>query len=183
MACKCLSNEALCGRQVTVFAEEELNRVANTVDSTVKIHPLAAHLDVSFVDVPLASDDTLALVETLQELRRKVNDPAVHGRMIDAQAAFGHHLFEITKAEIVSEVPAYAQQDHRSVELAAFEHRELPEILSPLCMIDIAITFAIKSLGAPETRSLRGFDGRNKIGGLSTAKFRTIDDRRTNAVK
>tara|TARA_R110000850_G_scaffold30853_1_gene85235 strand:+ start:1861 stop:2229 length:369 start_codon:yes stop_codon:yes gene_type:complete len=35
--------------------------------------------------------------------------------------AFGHHLFEITQAEIVGEVPAYAQQDHRSVEMAAFE--------------------------------------------------------------
>jgi acyl-CoA reductase-like NAD-dependent aldehyde dehydrogenase len=112
MSRKCLSNEALCSRQVTVFAEEELDRVTHTVDGTVEIHPLAAHLDVSFVDVPLASDGTLALVETLQQLRREVNDPAVHGRMIDAQAPFGHHLFEITQAEIVGEVPAYAQQDH-----------------------------------------------------------------------
>jgi len=36
MARKCLSKEALCSRQVTVFAEEELYRVTNTVDSTVE---------------------------------------------------------------------------------------------------------------------------------------------------
>lgn len=62
-----LSNEALCSRRVTVFAEEELNRVANTVYGTVEIHSLAAHLDIGFVQVPLASDGTLAPVEKLQQ--------------------------------------------------------------------------------------------------------------------
>ena len=73
----------------------------------------------------LVKDSTLARVETLQQLWREVNAPAANGRMIDPQAAFDHHLFEITKAEIVSEVSDYAQQDHRSVEMAAFEVRHL----------------------------------------------------------
>tara|TARA_R110000850_G_scaffold30853_1_gene85234 strand:+ start:1767 stop:1877 length:111 start_codon:yes stop_codon:yes gene_type:complete len=36
MARKCLSNEALCNRQVTVFAEEELNRVTSTAYGTAE---------------------------------------------------------------------------------------------------------------------------------------------------
>lgn len=31
--------------------------------------------------------------------------------MIDANAALGHHLFQIPQIEIVSQVPANAQQD------------------------------------------------------------------------
>mgnify|MGYP003674578617 CR=1 FL=1 len=142
MARKRLSNKALCSRQVTAFAEEELDRIANAVDGTVKIHPLAAHLDIRLVDVPLASDGTLALVETLQQQGREVNDPAVHSRMIDAHAAFGHHLFEITKAEIVSEVPAYAKQDDRLVEMAAFEHGKLPEISRDHYRLPVSEEFA-----------------------------------------
>ena len=59
MACKRLSKETLCSRQVTVLAEEELDRVANTVDGTVEIHPLATHLDVGFVKVPLPATGRL----------------------------------------------------------------------------------------------------------------------------
>jgi len=80
MASKRLSKKTLCSRQVTVFAEEELDRVANTIDGTVEIHTLAAHFDATFVKVPLVRDGALALVETLQQLGREVNDPAVNGR-------------------------------------------------------------------------------------------------------
>jgi len=77
--------EALCSRQVTVFAEEEFNHVANTVDGTVEINPLIGHLDVGFIKVPLANDGTLALAETRQQPGRELNAPAVYGRLTDAQ--------------------------------------------------------------------------------------------------
>ncbi|GAC1045409.1 hypothetical protein thsrh120_54140 [Rhizobium sp. No.120] len=46
--------------------------------------------------------------------------------MIDAHAALGHHLFQITQAEILGKIPANAQQDHGSIKMAAFEHVKLP---------------------------------------------------------
>ena len=64
-------------------------------------HPLTADLDIGLVQVPLACDGTLAPVEALQQLRREADDPAMHCGVIDAQAAFSHHLFQITQAEIV----------------------------------------------------------------------------------
>lgn len=51
--------------------------------------------------MPLAGDGPLALVEALQQLRREADDPAMHGGVIDAQAAFSHHFFQIAQAEIV----------------------------------------------------------------------------------
>ncbi|WP_189556726.1 hypothetical protein [Mesorhizobium sp. M4B.F.Ca.ET.089.01.1.1] len=59
---------------------------------------MAAYLDACLVHVPLAGDGALAPVEALQKLGREVNDPAVHGRMVDVQAAFGHHLVQIAQA-------------------------------------------------------------------------------------
>jgi hypothetical protein len=35
--------------------------------------------------------------------------------------AFAHHLDEISKAELVAQIPAHAQDDDLSVEMAAFE--------------------------------------------------------------
>jgi hypothetical protein len=37
-------------------------------------------------------------------------------RVIDSNAAYGHHLFEISQAQVVGQVPPAAQQDHRTIE-------------------------------------------------------------------
>ena len=41
-----------------------------------------------------------------------MNDPAVDRGVVDVNAALGHHLFQITQAEIVSQIPTDAQQDY-----------------------------------------------------------------------
>jgi len=58
--------------------------------------------------MPFAGDGTLAAVEALQQSRREMNDPAMDRRMIDADAAFGHHFFQIPQAQIVGQIPAHA---------------------------------------------------------------------------
>jgi hypothetical protein len=62
-----LAQKPLGGREVTPFAEPELDRIAVAVDRPVKIHPTTSDLDVSFIDVPLACDDPLASIEALQK--------------------------------------------------------------------------------------------------------------------
>lgn len=78
MALQGLPQEAFGRRQVTVFAEEECDRIAKAVDGAIEIHPLAADLDVGLFHVPLSSDAPLASVEQVQQLMR---------------VALGHHLF------------------------------------------------------------------------------------------
>lgn len=58
-----LSEEAFGRGQVALLAEIEFDCVADPVDGAVKIHPLAADLDVRLVDMPLPGHATLALVE------------------------------------------------------------------------------------------------------------------------
>jgi hypothetical protein len=74
------------------------------------------------------------------------------GRMIDRNAALGHHLLKIAQTQIISKVPAYAQKYHLSVELAALEHRNAPKIFdSFLAMLPVTKTLQqipLRSSGA-----------------------------------
>src|SRR5690606_11870148 len=51
----------------------------------------------------------------------------MNGRVINGDAALIHHLLKIPQAEIVSQIPPDAQQDHRAIEMTAFEHQAPPE--------------------------------------------------------
>jgi hypothetical protein len=42
--------------------------------------------------------------------------------MINRDAALRHHLFQISEAEIVSQIPPDAEQDHRTIKMPALEH-------------------------------------------------------------
>ena len=66
-----LADEAFGGRQVTMLAKEELDGIAGTVDGSKGIHPLAAHLDVGFVDIPPAGDQALSPGDPLQQQRNR----------------------------------------------------------------------------------------------------------------
>ena len=59
------------------------------------------------------------MVELFEQQRREPHDPAMDCGMVDVNAALGHHLFQITQAQIVRQISAYAQQDYRTVEMAA----------------------------------------------------------------
>jgi hypothetical protein len=43
-------------------------------------------------------------------------------RVIDVDAAFRHHLFQVAQAEAVGKISAHAKQNHRAIEMAALEH-------------------------------------------------------------
>jgi hypothetical protein len=66
MPLECLVQKPFGGRQIASFTEPELDRVPIAVDGAVEIPPLAADLDVSFIDMPLVSDRAFAAVEPLQ---------------------------------------------------------------------------------------------------------------------
>jgi hypothetical protein len=83
--------------------------------------------------MPLAGDTALAPIEALKQLWREVDNPAMHSGMVNAQTAFSHHFFEIAQAKIVSQIPAYTQQDHGLVEMATLEHNKLPWLSEALC--------------------------------------------------
>ncbi len=122
---KCFAQKPFrCGK-VSPLAQPELDRVTIAVDGALEIPPLPANLDVSFVDVPLGSDGSLACIEAVKKLRRVADNPPVNGRVIDGDSALGHHLLKISQAQIVSQVPPDAEQDHGSIKMPALEHATL----------------------------------------------------------
>jgi hypothetical protein len=125
---ECLSQKPLGRSQIAPLTEPEFDCVTVAVDCAVKKHPTATDLDVSFVDVPPISDRSLAAIEPLQQLGRLANNPAMHRRMVNGDTALGHHLLKIAQAQVVSQIPPHAEQDHGFVELPALEH-----CVSPYC--------------------------------------------------
>jgi len=101
MPLECLAQEPLGGRQVTLLAKPGFDRVTIAVDSTTKVFPLASDLDVGFIHVPFPADASFVTIEALEQLRRVADNPSVNSRMIDGDAALGHHLFQIPEAEVV----------------------------------------------------------------------------------
>lgn len=68
--------------------------------------------------MPFTGDGSLAMVEPFEQQRREAHDPAMDRGMVDVNTALGHHLFQVPKAEIVRQIPAHTQQDHRTIVMA-----------------------------------------------------------------
>jgi hypothetical protein len=49
----------------------------------------------------------------------------MYGRVIDSDAALGHHLLQVPQAQIVGQVPPDAEQDHGSIKMPALKHATL----------------------------------------------------------
>src|SRR5580658_4675808 len=47
--------------------------------------------------------------------------PTHNGRMGQRQAAFGHHLHQVSQAQLEAKIPAHAQDDDLAVEVATLE--------------------------------------------------------------
>src|SRR5580658_995298 len=47
--------------------------------------------------------------------------PTHNGRMGQRQAAFGHHLHQVSQAQLEAKIPAHAQDDDLAVKVAALE--------------------------------------------------------------
>ena len=75
------------------------------------LHPEMQEEDTVRRASPPSGDGALAPIEALQEQRREMNDPAVDRRMIDADAALGHHFLKITQAHSIGQIPTNAKTE------------------------------------------------------------------------
>jgi hypothetical protein len=86
MTFECLAQKPFGCSEVAPLAEPELDRITIAVNCVVEISPLASDIDVSFVDMPLVSDRSLAAIEPLQQERGVVDRPAMDCGMINLDA-------------------------------------------------------------------------------------------------
>src|ERR1700687_1323655 len=105
------------------------------VHGSVQIVPFALDRDVRLVNTPGATDRAGKSIPALLKFRNISNHPSHDRRVRNADAALGHHRNEISIAQAIADVPAHAQNNDLSVELAlyidrvtilAFGHRASP---------------------------------------------------------
>src|ERR1700731_3480946 len=112
-----LLEEGLRSGYIACPAEPEVDRLSSLVHRSIQVGPVAAYLDIGLIDPPRAASGPTKAVPTLDELWGISPDPAQNGRMGQMESALGHHFDQIPEAELVAQVPAYAQDDHLTIEV------------------------------------------------------------------
>ena len=106
---------------ISCWAEEEIERVPLRIKGSIEVHPLLFHLDVRLVHKPRVVRGFEVGPTALLQFWCIALDPAIDRRMINVQAPFEQHLFQIAVAQSISEVPADAQQNDVGLEMTPFE--------------------------------------------------------------
>src|SRR5205823_390870 len=88
---------------------------------------------ICFVQPPADAHGTLATMKGLLQQRDILQHPAIDRGMVDLDAPFFHHLLELTVADRICDVPAYAPEDDVPLKMAAFkiDHRGLSSSEAP----------------------------------------------------
>src|SRR4051812_29165363 len=65
MPLECLAQEPYGGSEIALLVEPELDRAAVAVGRPVEVSPTTSDFDIRFINMPLASDPQLLLIEPL----------------------------------------------------------------------------------------------------------------------
>jgi len=116
------------GRDIPLGAKQEIDRLSLLVDSAIEVSPAAFDLHVGLVDAPRGAGPACKAIPPLFEFRDIALDLAHDRRMGERNTPLGHHLYEISKAELEPEIPADAEDNDLPVEMAPFEKISMPSI-------------------------------------------------------
>ena len=108
LALYCFLEKALCGCDIPVLAQKKVDCVALLIYSTIEILPFASNADVCLVNSPGCANWTGEATPLLLEFRDIVLYPSEDGCMSEIDAAFSHHVAEVTRAKLVGNIPTYA---------------------------------------------------------------------------
>jgi hypothetical protein len=117
MLCRRMGKEPLGGGYITPFAQEKINRSTLSIDRAIEVNPLALYLDVGLIHAPGVAHSPRILVPALFKVRHVALHPAQDGRMSQGDAALGHHLDQVTGAELECQVPPHAKDNNFLVEM------------------------------------------------------------------
>ena len=91
---------------------QDINGVAVAIDRPVQVLSLAADLRVGLVHSPASTDQVLAPTKHSRQHRQHLDRPAVQRGVIDKDAALGHQLLDVAKAQRVGRLQPHAHQHH-----------------------------------------------------------------------
>jgi hypothetical protein len=102
-----------------MLAQQEIDRESPLIDCTVQVSPPPFDSDVSLVYAPRSADGSGIVTPAPLELRNVALDPSQDSGVGDIDTALGHHVYQITIAELVCDIPTDAENDDCAVEVAA----------------------------------------------------------------
>ncbi len=103
-----LAKETQRSGGVSPGSQQEVDGLSCSIYRAVQIFPLAFDFDVGFVHAPPPTHGALMSTKRLIQRRHQTDNPAVKRRMVNDDAARGHHFFEIAQAKGISQIPASA---------------------------------------------------------------------------
>jgi hypothetical protein len=75
--------------------------------------------------MPSPGDGSLAPIEAIKQFGQVVDDPAADRCLVNGYVGLRHHLFQVSEAEIVGQIPPDTEQDHGAIETPTLEHATL----------------------------------------------------------
>src|SRR5450830_2113515 len=94
------------------LAVRRKNRIACAINGAVKVLPVTCHFDVGLVHSPARSHGSFALAKDCCKHRQHFDCPAMHGGVINENTALVHQFLNMSQAQWVGHVPAYACEHH-----------------------------------------------------------------------
>src|SRR6267143_6920028 len=114
-----LAKEGLRGRDTPVTPHQKINSLALLVYRPIQVVPFASNRDVSLIYSPGGAHASRITVPALLELGYIPNHPSQNRCMRNHDAAFGHDFNEVSIAQPIRDVPAYAQLNDVGVEYSS----------------------------------------------------------------
>ena len=96
------AKEPIGGIRIPFGTEHEVDRLAGGIDHAVEIIPFPFDFDVGFIDAIGVVRESQVRTNSFLQFRSIGLNPPVDRRMIDREAAFIHHFFEIAITEGVA---------------------------------------------------------------------------------
>jgi hypothetical protein len=121
LALKRPAEKRLGSRNIALGAEQEIDGLSLLVNGAIEISPAGLDFDAGLVDAPGHTSAACKAVPALLELRNVMLNPTHDRRVRERKATLGHHLREVSKAELEPQIPAHAEDNDLAVEMAALE--------------------------------------------------------------
>ena len=105
------------------------------IHSAIEIRPHLLHFDVGLIDAPRVIRRFEMGSASLLQFWCIVLHSAVDRGVIDVETALEHHFLQISIAERIAQIPAYAEQNNLSFNMTPFERGEVSITQIPLSRI------------------------------------------------
>src|SRR5262245_20173994 len=115
------AEESFGGPRVSFCAEHKVNRLACGINRAVEVIPFPSDFDVGLINAVGVVRRSQVRTNSFLQLRSISLNPPVNRRVIEQEPALPNHFFDVTIAESITQIPAYAEKDDFALVVTPFE--------------------------------------------------------------